>query len=128
MMTKSRLWKKTPNAWQRVAPLLPLEFEFHDRANDELIGFALSEPCWNDWLSDEGDDRDSDERPSRGDLVIARTMWGDWYCVRKSDPLLPQDARVVHWDHETLSICEEWPNIAAFISAVIDWCDRAKQA
>ncbi|MBX3404043.1 MAG: hypothetical protein KF699_11595 [Phycisphaeraceae bacterium] len=127
-MTKTRLWKRTPRAWQQVAGLLPLEFEFHDHANSELIGFALAEPRWNDWLSDSEDDRDADERPSQKDLVIARTMWGDWYCVRKGDPLLPDDARVRHWDHETLSVSEEWPNIAAFVSSVIDWCDRAKQA
>ncbi len=127
-ITMSRLWKRTPRAWQQIAQLLPLEFEFQDHATNELVGFALTEPSWNDWLSDEEDDRDADERPSTDDLVIARTMWGDWYSVRKHDPLLPEDARVRHWDHETLSICEEWPNIAAFISAVIDWCDRAKQA
>ena len=127
-MTKSHLWKRTPRAWQQVANFLPLEFEFHDHANNELIGFALAEPSWNDWLSDAEEDRDPDERPSNEDLVIARTMWGDWYCVRKGDPLLPDDARVRHWDHETLSVSEEWPNIAAFVSSVIDWCDRAKRA
>jgi hypothetical protein len=120
----SELFAKMPESWRRVAPLLPMSAAA-DGA--EPFEFEMSEPAWNDWL-DNDRQRDPDDAPSTSDLAFGRTDDGDWFAVRMDDPLLPADARVVHWDHETASIKDEWPTVAAFVAEIIAACDRAAQS
>ena len=116
---KSELFGKTPVAWQRLVGLLP--FEIYDSECSACI--LLEEPRWNDWLRT-GHLVDSPTAPSESDLIIAGDGGGDWYAIRVSDPLMPSDAKVTHWDHETTHISTEWPTIAAFASHIFDMCEN----
>jgi hypothetical protein len=117
---KSKLYIKTPETWRRIAPLLPVTVtgSLPTDSTDAPFEFEMVPPAWNGWLSDEPGD--PDETPSKRDLVIGQTPYGDWFAFRKTDPLLPHDARIVHWDHETASIASEWPSVAAFVSEIVD--------
>ncbi len=119
---ESDLYELLPEAWRMILPMVPIEVEFEDE--EDGFSFLLAMPGWNDWV-DEMEERDPEDAPSTQDLILGRTSYGDWYAVREDDPLLPADARVVHWDHETLAVAEEWPNVAAFVAHLVWMCDRA---
>jgi hypothetical protein len=122
----ARLFKRTPKSWQQLAPLLPLDVAVDGATEqDDGFDFALAEPEWNDWLGSDEDPEEPDEAPSTDDLVIGRTPFGDWYSFRKTDPALPADARITHWDHETTLPADQWPTVAAFAAAIIEAADRA---
>lgn len=125
----SDLFASTPDSWQRLAPLLPLEVCDEGETDDDPgMDLELAEPQWNDWLGydhDPDDPPDPDETPSADDLIIATTPFGDWYAFRKTDPALPADARITHWDHETTLPADQWPTVAAFAAAIIEAADRA---
>jgi hypothetical protein len=127
---KSGLHARVPENWRRIAALLPLSIPEQDHddatADESPLEFEMCPPAWNDWLGTDEDEREA-EQPSGEDLVIGRTPTGDWFALRMGDPLLPADARIVHWDHETTSIAEEWPTVAAFAAEIIDTCDRRSQ-
>lgn len=112
-----------PLAWRVLLPWLPVSIEVAGEEG-EAIEFRLEIPDWNDWLM-EGNTDDGDERPSDQDLVLARTPYGDWFSIRATDPLLPSDAVLTHWDHETLSAAESWKNISAFAADLLDRAGRA---
>lgn len=118
----SELIERVPEAWRMVLSMLPQAVEFDDK--EDRFSIEIAVPEWND-LVDEMDEGDPEDGPSTRDLILGRTPFGDWYAVREGDPLLPGDARVVLWDHETLSVAEEWPNVAAFVAHLVWICDRA---
>ncbi len=111
------LWDKAPVAWQRAAPMLPLAARWESEV--EEFDFFLVPPEVNDWLLDGDHGNDPGDVPSTDDLILARSEFGDWYAVRMDDPLLPADAAVRLWDHETLSIQSEWPSVGAFIAELL---------
>lgn len=120
---KSKLLAKTPLAWQQLLPLLPtmvwcMEQDFE---------FEVTPPEHTPWdLDDEADDSDgSSERPHPKDIAIACVGNGDWYAIRPSDPLMPNDASVVHWSHETLSAADQWPSVCAFVAHILEARDHA---
>lgn len=123
----SELFARTPTAWQRLTPYLPLEFSVIDPDDGNTFDFVLQPPEWNEWLAYAPGERPPDEEPSAEDLVIARTPYGDWYAFRKTDPLLPHDARIVRWDHETMQIGEEWASVAALVALLLDLGLRAQR-
>ncbi len=128
LVRNGKHFKKTPIAWQRLAPLLPMRATFADSEAQQLFDFVLQPPEWNPCLASSSSNADADEEPSKRDLVIAGTPYGDWYAFRKGDPLLPADARIVHWDHETMSTLDEWPSVAAFAAYIVNICDCAARA
>lgn len=120
---KSKLLAKTPLAWQQLLPLVPtmvwcMETDFE---------FEVIPPEHTPWdLDDEPDDSaDSSERPHPKDIAIACVGNGDWYAIRPSDPLMPNDASVVHWSHETLSAADQWPSVCAFVAHILEARDHA---
>lgn len=120
-IAKSKLFKKTPTAWQLLAPWLPFEAVLEE--GDEQFWFTLSKPEWNTWLiADEGD---PDDIPSKHDVVIGTTPFGDWFSFRKSDPLLPGDARIREWDHETSTPRDDWASALGFAAHLVEIADRA---
>lgn len=124
---QSKLFALTPSAWQVIAPLLPIEVFHVVDDSDEPFEFLMVAPKWNDWL-DTVFEREPDEAPSADDLIIGGTNSGDWYAFRKNDPLLPDDAQVVFWSHETLTADRKWANIAAFAAHVIAVSDAHPEA
>lgn len=116
-------WGRLPEAWKALLPLLPVEVDREEEA-EGVFEFAVAAPRVRDWLEgQEFDDDDPNERPSEDDLVIGTTIYGDWFAFRTSDPLLPADARVVLWDHETLCIEDQWSSVVAFVEFLIEVCD-----
>lgn len=120
---KSKLLAKTPLAWQQLLPLLPtmvwcMEQDFE---------FEVIPPEHTPWdLDDEADDSGgSSEKPHPKDIAIACVGNGDWYAIRPSDPLMPNDASVVHWSHETLSAADQWPSVCAFVAHILEARDHA---
>lgn len=123
----SDLFARTPTAWQRLTPYLPLEFSVIDPDDGNTFDFVLQPPEWNEWLAYAPGESPPDEEPSAEDLIIARTPYGDWYAFRRSDPLLPHDARIVRWDHETMQIGEEWASVTALVAHLLDLGLRAQR-
>lgn len=120
-IVKSRLFKKTPVAWQLLAPWLPFEAVLEE--GEKQFWFTLCAPEWNTWLiADEGD---PDDIPSKHDLVIGQTPFGDWFSFRKGDPLLPGDARIREWDHETSTPRDDWASVLGFAAHLVEVADRA---
>lgn len=120
-IVKSRLFKKSPTAWQLLAPWLPFEAVLEE--GDKQFWFTLCAPEWNTWLiTDEGD---PDDIPSKHDLVIGQTPFGDWFSFRKGDPLLPGDARIREWDHETSTPRDDWASVLGFAAHLVEIADRA---
>lgn len=120
-IVKSRLFKKPPVAWQLLAPWLPFEAVLEE--GEKQFWFTLCAPEWNTWLiADEGD---PDDIPSKHDLVIGQTPFGDWFSIRKGDPLLPADARIREWDHETSTPRDDWASVLGFAAHLIEIADRA---
>lgn len=119
---KSKSWDKTPKAWQVLAPLLPLEIDTLTEENEDGIECEMRAPHWNEWMGYDGD-ADPDDAPSRKDLILAETLYGDWYAIRATDSKLPDDAAVVHWDHETTSKHDEWPTVLAFVAFLVEELD-----
>ncbi len=118
-MTASRLYRRAPRAWQQIAPYLP--WKVVEEESDFF--FEMCTPAWNDWLADDTDDIDPTEAPSKNDLVIGCTPFGDWFSVRKDDKQLPNDARISYWNHETLTNDDAWPTVAAFAAHLIEMSD-----
>jgi hypothetical protein len=116
----SALHPQTPRAWQHLARFLPLELSRRDQTTGETFDFMMQPPEWNEWLAYEPGASPPDEQPSTDDLIIAITPYGDWYAFRNNDPLLPEDARIVRWDHETTLIGEEWPSVLAFVEYLLE--------
>lgn len=119
----SPLFSKTPVAWQQLLPLLPesvlcmdLDFEFNANPPEQTT--------WLDGILLGGDDNAS-ERPLPDDIEIARTLSGNWFAIRPSDPLMPNDAAVIQWNHENLLPGDHWPSICAFVQHIIESRDRA---
>jgi hypothetical protein len=113
---------RVPQSWQAVVPFLPHSFDCEDDQR-ELFEFELAAPTRNDWSDDESD-LPPDLRPSPDDIVIGHIASGDWYAIRPTDPLMPDDARVTHWSHETGTITDEWPNVAAFVNYMMQLADK----
>ncbi|QYK48257.1 MAG: hypothetical protein KF838_00040 [Phycisphaeraceae bacterium] len=124
----SPLFSETPLSWQRLAPFLPLETSFADPDTGESFDFSMQPPEWNTWLAYEPGAGTPEDEPSTDDLVVACTPYGDWYAFRRQDPLMPDDARLVRWDHETTQIGDEWASTVLFVSHLLDICDRATRA
>lgn len=113
--------KMLPVSWRTLLPLLPAKVS--GIVDGESLEAELVPPRWNDWLPNDDDNRPAPERPSRRDLVIAETPYGDWFSVRIAGAKAPRDTRVTHWDHETLSAGEEWPSVAAFVTRWLQAAD-----
>lgn len=122
-LTKAKLFGQLPTAWKSALRVLPSkvppgEIDEHDPIDKHAIRFEpfeLVAPVRNSWLMHSEDIDDPDSRPSRKDIVLARTPGGDWYAFRLGDPALPDDARITLWDHETEQPHYEWPSVAAFV-------------
>ena len=114
---KSPLFNLIPKAWQTLLPLLPSVLETD--VDGQPFDFSLVVPEWNTWPTSDDDDRPAAEKPSPKDLVLAFTPYGDWFSVRIKGDKQTAEARIIHWDHETLSIAEEWPTITAFVSFML---------
>ncbi|HEX2839214.1 MAG TPA: hypothetical protein VHN77_13945 [Phycisphaerales bacterium] len=119
------LFLQSPESWQQLARLLPQTMEFVNDNSRGSFEFDMAIPEWNTWLDAETE-RDPEDAPGADDLVIATTQYGNWYSVRRSDPLMPLDGRVTYWDHETLSVSDEWPTVAAFAAHLVSFCDAAR--
>lgn len=122
-LIKAKLFGQLPRAWKSALSVLPStvppgEIEERDPVDTHAIRFEpfeLVAPVRNSWLMRAEDIDDPDSRPSRKDIVLARTPGGDWYAFRIGDPALPDDARITLWDHETEQPHYEWPSVAAFV-------------
>ncbi|MFO0835133.1 MAG: hypothetical protein U0638_09195 [Phycisphaerales bacterium] len=57
--------------------------------------------------------------------MIGQTPFGDWFSIRKGDPLLPADARIREWDHETSTPRDDWASVLGFAAHLIEIADRA---
>jgi len=120
---KAKSWDKTPKSWQTLAPLLPLTVDSRTEGNEDGIEWEMRAPHWNTCMCYDGD-ADPEDAPSRKDLVLAETPYGDWFAIRATDPKLPDDAAVVHWDHETTSKHDEWPTVLAFVAFLVEELDK----
>lgn len=118
----SPLFARTPIAWQRLAPLLPVLVSDQDATGRQ---FEMVPPEFNTGMAYDEEGSDPDEIPSSKDLIIGRTPYGDWYSVRTTGNRAAADGRVVLWDHETTTISDEWPTIGAFASYLIGLDDSA---
>ncbi len=114
-----------PEAWRLVSPLLPDGIYGETPQEDHHFEFEWCVPHWNECAREEPVD-DPDERPSKDDLVIAITACGDCFTVRRGSPDWPTEAPVILWDHETDSIHDQWPSIAAFVAHIVAVCDHKR--
>ncbi len=120
---KSKLFAQVPTAWKTALTILPSNvphghIEERDPIDDSVTrfkAFELVAPERNTWIMHREDIDDPDSRPSRKDIVLARTPDGDWFAFRLGDPALPAEARITLWDHETEQPHFEWPSVAAFV-------------
>ncbi len=119
-----RLWKKCPQRWREIAPLMPIDLGTRNEQGEELE-FLFHAPEPNLWTTSPSDDRPADERPLKTDIVIGATSDGNWYAIRPSDPLMPLDARVVLWDHETTTVADEWPSVGDFAAFLLRRADAS---
>ncbi len=122
-----RLWKKCPRRWREIAPLMPIDLGTRNEQGEELE-FLFHAPEPNLWTTSPSDDRPADERPLKTDIVIGATSDGNWYAIRPSDPLMPLDARVVLWDHETTTVADEWPSVGDFAAFLLQRADVSPRA
>lgn len=122
-----RLWKKCPQRWREIASLMPIDLDSLNEQNEELE-FLFCAPEPNLWPTSPSDDRPADERPLRSDIVIGHTSCGNWYAIRPGDPLMPLDARVVLWDHETTTVADEWPSVGDFAAFLLQRADESSPA
>lgn len=120
---KAKSWNKTPKAWKTLAPLLPLAIDSRTDENEDGIEWEMRAPHWNTWMGFD-DEAAPEDAPSRKDLILAETPYGDWYSIRATDPKLPNDAAVVHWDHETTCKHDEWSNVLAFVAFLVEELDK----
>lgn len=119
---RAKSFERLPEAWRELVGLIPTEVDAPSPAQgscDPWFQFRMRVPVRNTTTSPERQE-DPDESPSRKDIVIGETPFGDWFSIRTSDPALPRDARVTWWDHETLLPVDEWPSVLAFISHLVD--------
>lgn len=122
-IARHRMFKYASKNWQLIAPLLPLSVQFASADGD--AEFSMCPPSWNRWLPLQSRAHHED-LPSRHDLVLFRNRSGDWIAIRKSDPLLPRDARLVQWDHETLLISNEWATTVDFVNDALRLASRTR--
>lgn len=116
----SEHFHRSPESWRTLAPLLPLSH--HDQERE--FYFAMCTPEWNQWpnFDTTGDPEDG---PLPIDLSLACEPFGNWYAIRTTDAALPADAKVTLWDHETSSMSDAWPSVAAFAAHLVTMIDRA---
>ncbi|MBY0312360.1 MAG: hypothetical protein K2W85_09845 [Phycisphaerales bacterium] len=119
----SELFARTPDAWKRLAPLLPEDVYGDYLCPHGKLDFGMMVPEWNQYSAFSPGESPSEEEPSDIDINFGGSGNGDWFSFRSDDPLMPADARVVFWDHERSAIADEWPNIAAFAAHIVAACD-----
>lgn len=126
-------FSQTPIAWQLLAPHLPARTVARSNEQDSAacgdaptFQFQMCVPHRNEWtLGDRHEE--PDEAPSKRDIVIGETDFGDWFSTRPTDPFMPDDARVTWWDHETLSPVDEWPSVVAFVCYIVGLLEQGGQ-
>ena len=110
--------KKVPAAWKQVAPLLPMIVE--DPESPEMDLWRAAEPEVSEWVLEDADTNDEAETPTRKDIEIGSTIFGDWYGIRQTGKSIPEDGKVWLWDHETGSIKQDWDDVASFVQHLIE--------
>lgn len=110
--------KKVPSSWKEIAPLLPLVIEDPESVDMDL--WRAAEPVVSGWVYQDAETGDDAEAPTKKDIEIGSTIFGDWYGVRMSDKAMPRDSKVRLWNHETCSIMQEWDDVAAFVQYLIE--------
>jgi hypothetical protein len=123
-LVRSRLASIVPPTWMQLLPHLPVAL-VADFGDDDRREFFIARPAWNAWRSSPGDDRSANERPSRKDLVLATTSFGDWYSIRMSADNTPVSSEVSFWDHETTIATASWPSIEAFAEHIVTLIEHA---
>jgi hypothetical protein len=111
-VTTSELWPRTPLAWRKLAPLLPLRIP--EPAHPESSRWEIVPPHWNEWIYDE---TQSDDIASTKDLILALNAFGDFYAFRPGKRPTA-DAIITLWDHETTGIEDQWLSIPALLEHI----------
>lgn len=112
VIQQSDLYALLPTNWRELLPHVPAEIT--DETDDAPVpDCEIAVPAWNTTVDDDSS-RAKSTTPSSRDLIIAQTGFGDWFSVRLTKDKPPRDAKVTHWDHETLSPAQSWPSTIAF--------------
>ncbi|GJQ29541.1 MAG: hypothetical protein HBSAPP03_14250 [Phycisphaerae bacterium] len=117
--------KKVPGAWKEIAPQLPLIIEDPESATMDL--WRAAKPDVSGWVFDRSARGDDPDTPTRHDIEIGSTIFGDWYGVRTTDRAMPANAKVRLWDHETGSIKRAWESVEQFALFLIEFMDTVNK-
>jgi len=111
-LQQSELFAMAPANWAELFAHVPADVS--DESDESPVpSCEVVQPAWNTWMVDD-QDRSATTSPSRSDLVLAESGYGDWFSVRIPKDKPPRDAKVTHWDHETLIAVHTWPTVIAF--------------
>ncbi len=111
-LQQSESFAKVPANWAALLPHVPADVS--DESDESPVpACEIVQPAWNTWMVDD-QDRSATTSPSRRDLVLAESGYGDWFSVRIAKDKPPRDAKVTQWDHETMSAAQTWPSVIAF--------------
>lgn len=111
-LQQSELFAMAPANWAELFAHVPADVS--DESDESPVpSCEVVQPAWNTWMVDD-QDRSATTSPSRRDLVLAESGYGDWFSVRIPKDKPPRDAKVTHWDHETLIAVHTWPTVIAF--------------
>lgn len=119
----AKSYRKSPKAWRVLAPLLPLSITSRTENGEHGIEWEMRAPHWNRWMGFD-EEADPEDAPSRKDLILGETPYGDWYSIRATDPGMPDDAAVTHWDHETTCKHDAWSSVLEFVAMLVEELDR----
>ncbi|HLP84490.1 MAG TPA: hypothetical protein VK157_09075 [Phycisphaerales bacterium] len=111
-VAKNKLHSLLPANWLALLPHVPAKIA--DQSDGSPVpSCEIATPAWNTTTADENS-RSAASRPSTRDLILAESVVGDWFSVRLTNDKPPRDAKVTHWDHETLTAVQTWPTVIAF--------------
>ncbi|MFY7897144.1 MAG: hypothetical protein ACOVP8_13000 [Phycisphaerales bacterium] len=111
-LQQSELFAMVPANWAELFAHVPADVS--DESDESPVpSCEVVQPAWNTWMVDD-QDRSATTSPSRRDLVLAESGYGDWFSVRIAKDKTPRDAKVTQWDHETMSAVQTWPSVIAF--------------
>ena len=111
-VAKNKLHNLLPANWLALLPHVPAKIA-NESDDSPVPSCEIAKPAWNTTTADK-DSRSAASRPSTRDLILAESVFGDWFSVRLTNDKPPRDAKVTFWDHETLIAVHTWPTVIAF--------------